>query len=230
MDAFEYSTLVTPSLYDERLDRLLEPLCQKFVYPPKHMFQLPGETIDGVYYIQSGRTKHYMDNDEGANKLLYTLSPGWFFGESALFLERETSLYSQTELKSTILLLPRREAERLIQENELFRNVLFQCLSHKMLILRYEIGNLAFNSCKGRLKRLFCASVDTDRITDPGWYNLRVHYTHSELGDIVGGARVTISRQLTELCSEGFIRMINRHIQVNADAYRRYLSGRDAHC
>ena len=110
-----------------------------------------------------------------------------------------------------------------MRENELFRDTLLRCFAHKMLILRYEIGNLAFNSCKNRLKRLFCAAVERENMTDPGWYNLRIHYTHSELGEIVGGARVTISRQLTELCNEGFIRIINRRIQVSAEQYHKYM-------
>ena len=68
----------------------------------------------------------------------------------------------------------------------------------------------------------FCSMVDTDHITDPAWYSLKVHYTHGELGEIVGGARVTISRQLTELCNEGFLRIINRRAQVSAEAYQEY--------
>ena len=42
------------------------------------------------------------------------------------------------------------------------------------------------------------------------------------MGEIVGGARVTISRQLTELCNEGFLRIINRRAQVSAEAYQEY--------
>ncbi|WP_235821969.1 Crp/Fnr family transcriptional regulator [Angelakisella massiliensis] len=223
LEMFERSTLMTSSQENEQLEALLAPVSQRMVYPPKHIFQMPGETIDGIYYIKSGRTKHYMDNNEGCFKILYTLSSGWFFGETALFLGKETSLYSQTETKTTIYLIPASETYRLMRENELFRDTLLRCFAHKMLILRYEIGNLAFNSCKNRLKRLFCAAVERENMTDPGWYNLRIHYTHSELGEIVGGARVTISRQLTELCNEGFIRIINRRIQVSAEQYHKYM-------
>ncbi|MEG1777621.1 MAG: helix-turn-helix domain-containing protein, partial [Angelakisella sp.] len=102
-----------------------------------------------------------------------------------------------------------------------------KCYALKMLMLRYEIANLTFNSCKNRLKRLFCSSVDTKNITDPGWYNMKVRYTHSELGEIVGGARVTISRQINELCSEGFLRMINRRAQVNIEKYIEYVNQHD---
>lgn len=93
-----------------------------------------------------------------------------------------------------------------------------------MLILRYEVANLAFNSCKNRLKRLLCSAADVEHPVENKWYNLQIHYTHSELGEIVGGARVTISRQLSELCNEGFIRMVNRKIQLNIQQYNQYMS------
>ena len=56
-----------------------------------------------------------------------------------------------------------------------------------------------------------------DRLIDGGWYKLKVHYTQYELSTIIGGARVTISKLINELCDEGFIRMLNRNVQVNQD-------------
>lgn len=222
MKPMERTTLTTPDLFDPELDRLICSEGQQLVFPPKHIFSMPGEELGGIYYVQRGRIKHYMDNAEGGVKILYTLSPGWFFGETVFFLGVRTSLYSQTETKAVLYKLLDDKARRLMNESALFRDALLRCWAHKTLILRHEIANLTFNSCKSRLKRLFCSMVDTENITDPDWYNLKVHYTHGELGEIVGGARVTISRQLTELCNEGFLRIINRRVQVSAGAYREY--------
>ena len=90
-----------------------------------------------------------------------------------------------------------------------------------MLIMRHEIENLIFNSCKDRLKRLFFFTADTSRLMEGEWYNLKIHYTQYELSTIVGGARVTISKLINELCSEGFIRLLNRSIQINAREYAK---------
>ena len=40
---------------------------------------------------------------------------------------------------------------------------------------------------------------------------------------IVGVARVTISRQLAELAGEGFLRTVNRRLQVNREQYHQYI-------
>jgi CRP/FNR family cyclic AMP-dependent transcriptional regulator len=112
---------------------------------------------------------------------------------------------------------------RLFRDNTLFANYIVRNCCSKLLILRYEIENLTFNSCKNRIKRFYAASVDTTHITDEGWYNVKVHSTQYELGIIVGAARVTVSKLMNELCDEKFLRVINRNVQVNAKLYADYM-------
>ena len=52
---------------------------------------MPGDDFNGVFYIKSGRTRHYMANDDGLEKVLYTLTDGWLFGEMAFYLGRKTA-------------------------------------------------------------------------------------------------------------------------------------------
>ena len=223
MASLNRTTLTVPALYDPAVDALLRPISREVFCPAKQLFSTPGTRLESVIYIHEGRTKHYMGSENGNIKLLYTLTKGWFFGEIPFLLDLPTGLNSQAEEDTTLYLIPYAQCARLLAESALFQNTLLRCLAHKTLILRYEIANLTFNSCKNRLKRLLCASVDATQETDPGWYELKIHYTHYELGEIVGVSRVTISRQLTELYSEGFLRMVNRRLQVNREQYHRYL-------
>ena len=48
----------------------------------------------GVYYIAEGRTRHYMMAGDGTEKILYTLSAGWFYGETPVSLQEPTGLFS----------------------------------------------------------------------------------------------------------------------------------------
>lgn len=72
--------------------------------------------------------------------------------------------------------------------------------------------------------RLFCASANTNQLIDHRWYPLQTNYTHAEIGEIIGGTRVTVSRLIGELSNEGFTRILNRRIQVNADAYKEMMT------
>ncbi len=221
--SFESSNLTFPEQYNAELERLLLPYSVKMSHPAKHTFSVPGDELNCIYYIKEGRTKHYMMNDDGTEKILYTLTPGWFFGEIGWFLGYSTGLYSQTELPSVLYRVDGDACRRLLNQDEMFRDTLIRGYCHKLLVMRYEIENLTFNSCKNRIKRLLASSVDLKNVTDPGWYDLKVKYTHYELGVIVGSARVTVSKLMNELCNEGFIRVINRRVQVNAEKYRAYI-------
>lgn len=196
----------------------------KITYPAKALFLEPGGEMGGIYYIAQGHTRHYMVAIDGTEKILYALSPGWFFGEAPYLLEQSTGLYSRTDTETTLYKISAADFAELMDTNPQFRDAVLECLSKKTLMLRHEVENLSFNSCKDRLKRLFCATADTDHLIDEAWYGLSVHYTQYDLSTIVGGARVTVSKLINELCAEGFIRVLNRRTQVNAREYAKYLS------
>ena len=126
MEQMERTTLTTPDLFDPQLDELICQVGQKLTFPPKHIFSMPGEEIGGIYYIKAGRTKHYMDNTEGGIKILYTLTPGWFFGELTCFIHSQTSLYSQTETHTVLYKVDEGEVNRLMDESRLFRDAMIR--------------------------------------------------------------------------------------------------------
>ncbi len=210
------------------LEKLIQERSAVLTYPAKKVFLEPGMVLDGVYYVVSGRTCHYMMSLDGTEKILYTLAAGWFYGETPCSLSEPTGLYSKTEVKTTLYKLPIQEYEYLMDTNKLFRETILYSYSRKMLILRHEIENLTFNSCKDRLKRLFCSVADTSRLIEGAWYGMNVSYTQYELSTIVGGARVTVSKLISELCAEGFIRMLNHKLQINAGKYRKYVERMEA--
>lgn len=217
------SSFTIPNKRNEALEELIRENSTCVTYPAKRVFLEPGMEPQGVYYIAEGRTRHYMMAGDGTEKILYTLSAGWFYGETPVSLQEPTGLFSKAEVKTQIYIIPLRTYEHLVDTNKMFRDAIMENILKKMLILRHEIENLTFNSCKDRLKRLFCSTADAERLIDGGWYKLKVHYTQYELSTIIGGARVTISKLINELCDEGFIRMLNRNVQVNREEYRKFM-------
>lgn len=217
------SSFTIPNARNKALEELIRENSTSVTYPAKRVFLEPGMEPQGVYYIAEGRTRHYMMGADGTEKILYTLSAGWFYGETPVSLQEPTGLFSQAEVNTKIYIIPLHTYEHLLDTNKMFRDAIMENVLNKMLIMRHEIENLTFNSCKDRLKRLFCSTADTERLIDGGWYSLKVYYTQYELSTIIGGARVTISKLINELCDEGFIRMLNRNIQVNAEMYRGFM-------
>ena len=222
MTTWDKSSLTVPNPERKELGEIIYGHALILTYPAKKVYLEPGTVLDGVDYIAEGRTRHYMVAPDGTEKILYTLSAGWFFGETPCSLEQPTGLYSKTEERTTIYRIPLQAYDKLLDQNKVFRDVILRSCAKKLLIMRHEIENLTFNSCKDRLKRLFCSTADTSRLEEGAWYNLKMHYTQYEISTIVGGARVTVSKLINELCLEGFIRMLNRNIQISATEYARF--------
>ena len=211
---------ITPAEPDHKeLEALLTQYATVLEYPAKKVFLEPGDILNGVYYVAAGRTRHFIIGVDGSEKVLYTLSPGWFFGETPCDLNEPTGLYSKTEIKSRLLRIPMDQYERLINSNEMFRKAILHSYAKKLRILRQEIENLVFSSCKERLMRLYCSMADTSRTVDGQWYSMKVDYTQTEISAIVSSARVTVNKLINELCAEGFLRVVNRRTQINVRAY-----------
>lgn len=215
--AVDVRGLMMEPIYDEKLDRVLAPLSSRIFVPAGRAFLEPGDHLNCIYYIKSGITKHYMSNLDGGEKLLYSLSAGWLFGEAPLITSAPTGLTSVAETDVVLYQIPEKICHRLTDENKLFRDALLKSYAYKTLTMRYEIENLAFHSCKNRLMRLLSSAVDTETIADVGWYNLKRRYKQQELCVIVGAARITVTKLMHELKEEGFLRIVNRNIQLNGE-------------
>lgn len=221
---WEDSNVTLPVSNTNELQSLIAKNAVMLKIPAKTVFLEPGSKPEGVYYIASGRTRHYMIAQDGSEKILYTLSAGWFYGETPCALHDVTGLFSKTEVPSILYCIPNPKYEMLLEESPLFREAILLSYSKKMRILRQEIANLVFTPCKDRLKRLYCSTADTSRVIDGGWYDLKINYTQYEISTIIGGARVTVSKLINELCAEGFIRVLNRKTQINIQQYEQEIS------
>jgi len=215
--------LTFPAICNEELESLIKNHATELAYAAKGVISTPGDSLDYIYYVKSGRTRHVIINYEGNEKVLYALSRGWFFGEASRDLELQTSLYSIAEEQTIIYKITAKKYHELVDNNKLFRDAILRSYAQKILILRYELEDISFNSCKDRLKRLFFAVADPSQLIDEQWYNLKVKYTQYDLGIIVGGARVTINKLINELCSENFLRQINHKMQINKADYQKCL-------
>lgn len=215
------SNVTLPLPKQNELTALIEQNGIRMEVPAKKIFLKPGDTLKGVYYIAEGRTRHFMCAPDGTEKLLYILSAGWFYGETPCELHDTTGLFSKADQPSVLYLIPMPKYRSLLAECDLFREAILQSYSKKMRILRQEVANLSFTPCKDRLRRLYCSTADTSHVIDGQWYDLKLNYTQYEISTIVGGARVTITKLINELCAEGFIRVLNRRTQINVNQYKQ---------
>ena len=147
-----------------------------------------------------------------------SLGTGWFFSEGIFYNENGSievaTRYAIAEEETTLWLIDREHFVKLL-ENRQFVEAILHSTVEKCTILRYEIESLTFDSTSDRLKKLLLSCVDSGRLNDGGWYDLCVAWTHQSIAAVMGINRVTVSRFITELKSEGFLRTVNGSIQIS---------------
>ena len=209
-------------IFMPEVDQLLLGCGRRVAYSARTIFFTPGMPIEGIYYLHSGRTRHSVVNEDGVTRLLYSLQPGYYFGEASYFLQAETSLISEAETDVELYYLSPALLDQLLATSADFRHSLLRNYSAKLMRVRYEISNLSFSSTKDRLMRFFCSVVNTHQLIEKTWYPLLRQYNQTEIGEIIGVTRVTVNRQITELCAQGQLRVVKSRAQVHRDALERY--------
>lgn len=212
-----------PNLMDPAIEEIIEPLATKRYIDKKSTLLHANDTMQGMYYIHSGSTRHFTTSVGGIEKILYILSPGWFFGEPAYFMHTKTGLNTSAETDLELWYISDETMTMLLDTYPQVRNAVMSELTYKLLFLRHETESLCFNSCEDRLMRTICMCVDESNLIDGSWYSLKIQYTHYDLGVLIGSVRVTVSKILGKLCADGVLRLVNHRIQINAKDYNYYM-------
>jgi len=207
------------------LEKVIKENSSRVAIPKNKIFIYQGEKLNYLYFIKEGKTRHYMADPNGAEKILYVLTKGWFFGEASLVLDYpETSLYSKAETDTVLYQLDRKKAKDLLDNNKIFREGVLKSFAYKTMILRYEIENILFNPVKDRIKTFLCLNLNSEKLDKLEWIDIDSEYTHYEIGVLVGCTRVTVTKIMQELMKEGFIRVINNKMQINREKYFEFIN------
>ena len=213
--------LTTSSQSNPELERIIREHGSALTVPAKKVFLTDGHAATGVYYIVSGRTRHYLLGADGSEKVFFILTSGWFFEESACLLAAQPRFHVMAEEATSLLFIPSGTFEALLRQSPVFNEAILRNQARMYRMLCRQIESQSFLSSKDRFLELLYHSADTSFAFDGKWYSLKHIYPQQELAAILGVSRVTISKFVNEFCNEGVIRIVNRRMQINIEHYNR---------
>jgi CRP/FNR family transcriptional regulator len=191
-----------------------EPLLADFAhrrpFSRGRLIGVQGQPCDGVYIITEGRVLLCREDHEGSDYALYLLGPGDLFGEGVLHPDSCWLVSARGATDGCAYLLPAGTLPRLFEYCPALGAHLLQLLS---LRLERAYRRLDVHRAAGARERLFrLLTVLSDyhgEVRDEEvWMPLPM--TQAELGEMVGLARETVARAMTELEQEGIIRREGR--------------------
>lgn len=204
---------------NEELKDLIVAHGRRVEVPKGTYFIKPGDILCEMSYILEGKTSHSMFGGTGQEKISYVLTHGWFLTESLFANGKKKSMAERYSYAQTALVLYKigEETYHELINYPVFRDAIIRSLSNKRAFLQRELESVTLERVKDRLKKFFILLSDPSASADGEWYPLSHEYTHRDIASIIGTNRVTVSRFVSELAQEGFLRVINKHIQVSCE-------------
>lgn len=198
------------STQEEKITEEILGLMQKKSFPKGSLVFSPQENSQGLYLITQGTVKISKLSPQGKEVVLGILGTGKTFGEaSALGLQRHEDTATATE-NSEVFLLPSTDLQRLTQQYPLFYQSVVSALVRWMANLNQVIESITLSSARDRV----WAHLQRLQADQGGKQVIQLQGKKHEVALMLGLRPETFSRTLSDLETEGLIKMNHKQIQI----------------
>lgn len=198
-------TLINEAKGREKLEQLSADQETKRFSKKEIIFQ-ESDMPRRLYYVQSGKVKLTKINDDGKEFILTILSKGDFFGHLALLQDEEYTESAVTMEKAEVAFIPKKDFLLLLYGNSNVSAHFIKLLANNMVEQEDKLLSLAYSSIR---KRVAEALLEL--------YQRRgeeIQILRDDLASMVGTAKESVIRTLTDFKREGVIDIKNGIITV----------------
>jgi len=189
------------------------------IYPKDTMMFAQGQPANGVYVVCQGRAKISIYSQDGKTVILRVVQPGDVLGLSATMSDRTHHATAQAVESCQVNFVPKDAFNKFLKKNPVAALRTIEQLNRNYERACVQIRSLALsNSVAERLARLF---LSWTRRNGNGHSScqLRLGFTHEEIGSMIGASRETVTRLIKEFKRLGLVE-VNGPILTICDAHR----------
>jgi CRP/FNR family transcriptional regulator, polysaccharide utilization system transcription regulator len=204
------SCLVSACTNDEA-DKIIANKSSRF-YKKNQILYLEGEKPQGVFCISSGKVKIAKTNREGKEQIIRIAIEGDNLGYSSVITEKNYLDSAIVIDDAQICFIPKHDFLDLVYINQSVCKDLLKRLSVDLLEAEEVIKNMAFKPVRERIADAFLLLKKTYNHTDNT--ELLICISRGDLANLVGTAKETATRLLTEFKEDNIIVMEGRDIRI----------------
>jgi CRP-like cAMP-binding protein len=185
------------------------------------IFYSPQDRSERLFVLWKGRVRVYKTT-EGREFTLAVVEAGTVFGEMALTAQRLQEAYAQAMEKSEVSVIRREDLERIVLEKPEVGLQIVHLLSERLRRYETRLEDITLKDITARLASLILLLLESEGVVGQNYLKIPTHYTHRQLGTMIGVNREAVTRAFAKLQDKGLVELRRRLIYiVDAEALRR---------
>jgi len=195
-----------PPFFKFALDSLGNLSFEENLYKKGEVVFRIGNMPHGLFFIKSGKVKIFKYRGDGKEQILTIAGKGRFLGYKDLLAGRRYTSGAIVIEDALIIFIPNKDFQDLIKSDEA-SDFFTRLLCQDLIEVEEKMVSMAHKSVRGRLAESLLTLNDT--YSENG-----IELTREELANLVGTAKETISRLLSEFKADNLIQIEGRSIEV----------------
>jgi CRP-like cAMP-binding protein len=178
------------------------------------IFYTPEERSERLFVLESGKVRIFRMTPDGREFTLAIVESGTIFGEMALTAQQLEGAYAQAMEPSEVSTMAREDLERLVvQKPEVGLKIMY-LLSERLRRYETRLEDATMKDVHSRLAGIIVMLVESEGARTGAGYRIAAHYTHQQLGEMIGTNREAVTRAFGVLQDEGVVELRRRLIYV----------------
>jgi CRP-like cAMP-binding protein len=200
-------------LSDEQMEDLAKRAPDTFLDEGDILYS-PEDSTERLFILKEGRVQLY-EVDESADEITFSVvEDGSVFGEMVLTGQSLHGLHVRAITPSTVVSLRREDLEKLIMNNPEVGLRLVRDLAQRLHASEARYADIIAKDVPARLATQILTLVNSEGVVSSESYRIRTHYTHEQLGSMIGCKRVAVTRAFRKLEEDGALELEDRRIVV----------------
>lgn len=160
-----------------------------------------------LYFVKTGKVKIFKTNDDGKDYIIHLCKAGEFLGYIDLIKEDKYSESAAAMEDTELSLIPKEDFVKLLSANRDVASQLIKMLASNVTEKEEQLLNLAYNSVRRRVADALLLLHEKQ-----GEGNISI--LRDDLARIVGTAKESVIRMLTEFKEDGYVEVVDGAIRI----------------
>ncbi|ABW19668.1 Crp/Fnr family transcriptional regulator [Alkaliphilus oremlandii] len=200
-------------LSDEDLEKINSITIEKNLRKGTIIF-MEGDKGEAFYFIKSGKIKIYKTTPDGRELIFAILSHGDVFAEVALFNDVAYPAGAEVLEDACIGTIRNEDLEELIRKNAEIALHIIKEFSKKLYNSQQKVKELALGDTYARTAQTILKLAKSNGKETSEGIEIHLDISRQELANLIGTARETVSRALSQFKKEGSIHIDKKKIII----------------